>query len=385
MRPEHGYIKTIIEGIPYLLPYGQQIADHYPGIRLNASASILWDALCEGAEEEELLKLLIHHYEADTAQLPVIKNDLECFLKMLKKNCLLRQEEPSLPHQSEKEHFFRIGPLTFAYRGPKSIFSSCFLDFSCECAQADQTISISFERPKMHRNGEILLRNEQILIAADETMYILIYPETSCLFEVHIKKDGTSSCFYCKTPFDETFTSTIFHAIRFSFLILAQQRNLYVLHSASLLYQDGAWLFSGRSGTGKSTHTALWQSLFQTPILNGDLNLIGMENGQPVVYGIPWCGTSGIHTAKTFPLSGIVFLKQANKNTVTVPSPHEKALFCMQRMISPTWTPELLLQNLTFSTALIKTIPVFRFACTKELSAAQLMKETIDRLNVPRS
>lgn len=380
MRPEHGYIKTTIDGIPYLLPYGQQIADHHPGIRLNPSGSLLWDALCEGAGEEELLNLLIRHYQADDTDLPLLKKDLESYLKMLSDHKLVKQEDAFLTSSYGKELFFRIGPLTFAYRGPESAFFSCFSNFSCQSHHADQTISFYYGRPHTHRNGEILVRNEQVIIAADETAYILIYPETSCVSEVHIKKDGTNTCLYCMPPFDKNFSQTMFHAIRFSFLILAQQHDLYVLHSASVLYQDKAWLFSGMAGTGKSTHAALWQSLYETPILNGDLNLIGLENGKPAVYGIPWCGTSGICTAKTVPLAGIVFLKQAKENHITIPYSDEKVLFFSQRLISPTWTQELLLKNLSFAGTLVKTIPVYRLFCTKEPSAARLMKETIDRL-----
>ena len=103
----------------------------------------------------------------------------------------------------------------------------------------------------------------------------------------------------------------LFHALRFAFLILTQQKELYVLHSASFLYRGRAFLVSGSSGTGKSTHSALWHDLYQTPLLNGDLNLLGIRDNIPYAYGLPWCGTSGICTPKDYPLGGIIFLKQA--------------------------------------------------------------------------
>lgn len=59
---------------------------------------------------------------------------------------------------------------------------------------------------------------------------------------------------------------------------------------------------------GKSTHTALWHELFGTPYLNGDLNLLGFEDGHITVYGIPWCGTSEIFTTEQYELGGIVLL-----------------------------------------------------------------------------
>lgn len=109
-------------------------------------------------------------------------------------------------------------------------------------------------------------------------------------------------------------------------------------------YQGKAWLFSGSSGTGKSTHANLWANRYHTPVLNGDLNVLDIKNGLPYLYGLPWCGTSETYTTTTYPLGGIVFLKQAPFNRVNSLPPDEQALFLMQRMISPTWTKDLLLK-----------------------------------------
>ncbi len=35
-----------------------------------------------------------------------------------------------------------------------------------------------------------------------------------------------------------------------------------LIHSSALIYDDGAYLFSGDSGVGKSTHTRLWLKAF---------------------------------------------------------------------------------------------------------------------------
>lgn len=55
------------------------------------------------------------------------------------------------------------------------------------------------------------------------------------------------------------------------------------------------------------------KKLFDTPFLNGDLNLIGKEGDQFVVYGIPWCGTSEIFTVEKKELGGIVLLEKRRR------------------------------------------------------------------------
>lgn len=90
---------------------------------------------------------------------------------------------------------------------------------------------------------------------------------------------------------------------------LHNKTGLFAIHSASILYREkGMAFFPGHSGMGKSTHTGLWHQLLGTPFLNGDLNLLGIHENRIMVYGIPWCGTSGIYTIKTYELGGIVLL-----------------------------------------------------------------------------
>ena len=107
--------------------------------------------------------------------------------------------------------------------------------------------------------------------------------------------------------------------------------------------------------------------------------MLGIKNGQPYIYGLPWCGTSKIYTTATCPLGGIVFLKQAPFNRVDSLAPDEQALFLMQRMISPTWTKDLLLKNLAFAETLAPLTKLFRLNCTKDPKAADIMKTAIDQ------
>lgn len=90
--------------------------------------------------------------------------------------------------------------------------------------------------------------------------------------------------------------------------MFAQNNDCYLIHSASVEYNGCAWLFSGKSGEGKSTHTKLWNKYYGSALINGDLNMVGFENEEAVVYGIPWCGTSEIYTEKKYKLGGIIFI-----------------------------------------------------------------------------
>ena len=133
---------------------------------------------------------------------------------------------------------------------------------------------------------------------------------------------------------------------------------------------------------GKSTHTALWHKLFGTPYLNGDLNLVGIENGKLKVYGMPWCGTSGIFTTSTQELGGIVLLVRDDYDHLERLGEAEKIVRVMQRMISPAWTEEQMEKNLDFAGQIVENSPVYYLKCTKNPSAVETIKAQIDQMEV---
>lgn len=380
MKLNDRYIKATLAGIPYLLPYGQLIAAPAPATRLNDSGSLLWDGILEGDSREELLALLADRYHATDRERAALAEDVDQYLHSLCRMGILLADTPESRGDDTPPLFYRIGPLVFSYRGPSLLYDRFFSAFSCEEEDFDQEVLILTGKPASIPYGAVLIHTEELTICDSGSSYCFFFAAPWGIREMHVKKDGSRAVLYRMPDPDDMHIEDLFHALRFAFLILAQQKELYVLHSASFLYRGRAFLVSGSSGTGKSTHSALWHDLYQTPLLNGDLNLLGIRDNIPYAYGLPWCGTSGICTPKDYPLGGIIFLKQAAIDQVQSLQPDEKVLHILQRMISPAWTKELLLRNLHFSEALAPLTFSCRLYCTKEPSAARTLKAAIDAL-----
>lgn len=351
----------------FLIPYGQENGDRKPAIKLNKSGALLWEALLQGKTYEELLR-------SWPAQ------DIESFLTRFNELGIL-ENEPSFNELSlnEPSRYFRIGPLSLSYSGPTE-FIHPFMDaFSCAEIPVGQHIQVIRRSPLKRHNGQLLIRTGELLICMDSLDYILLFQPPSRIEEVRIRKDGSLAVFFVSAAYDDDLRDELFHAMRFSYLVFAQRQGLFVLHCAAVQYLDKAWLFAGSSGTGKSTHTALWRKLFDTPILNGDLILIGLNEEQITVYGLPWCGTSGIYTTKSCPLGGIIFLQQGKENSELPLSAAQSRLKLYNRLISPAWTKEQLALCLDFSDALAGQAALLSFACTKDAAAAITMKNIIDQ------
>lgn len=89
-------------------------------------------------------------------------------------------------------------------------------------------------------------------------------------------------------------------------------------------------------------------------------------------------GPSGISATASYPLGGIVFLKQDTSDFVEELSPDEQILSLTNRMITPSWTPALFEKTLLFAQKLDSLTSLCRLHCTPTNHAAEVMKEYVD-------
>lgn len=382
MRRKEGYILQKMAENCYILPYGQNIADYKIGIQVNETGSFLWSMLEKERSKKELLASLADYYHASKEECAELDSDLDEFIKQLSALGILEEESfdnVDIENMNYSRKLIEIGGLFLQLTGPNETFPSEFEPFVVkECRQIHQEIEAIYGDPKSHVNGNILLRNQDLMICKAVKEYVFLFPKAERLLEGHMSFEGDRVTFYYHGARDKVLSTELFHAIRLSYLYLAQKNGCFALHSASILYRDKAWLFSGSSGTGKSTHTNLWKELLQTSVLNGDLNLISILEGVPVIYGIPWCGTSEVCENKTRILGGVVMLRQSQTDRCLKLPAAEGQLLLTQRLISPSWEEEQIKCNIDFSGKLVEKVPVYRLSCTKNPSAVEVVKKQID-------
>lgn len=429
IKRQQGYCLKKIAGVPYLLPYGQKVADQKKGIVLNETGVFLWNELANEMTKEELANRLIAQYPDQKEAAEEIRKDVEQFAKELLQlgilqECIFSKCDAEGEKQAPKQPFvgcLQMADQKIALYGSKKLISSQF-DAFLEKTNAvfrendnekytrvysknekrqdvSQKIELIQEMPQIHPNGNVLLRNKELVVCEWETSYVILFPSMKQILEAQMTADGRYVKVYIKKSVSdvekENVREELFHAIRHFFLFFAQRQGFFALHSASILYRGKAWLFSGHSGMGKSTHTNLWKEQFGVKIINGDLNLIGWSkssqneseqntNKHPIVYGMPWCGTSGIASTKVYPLGGIVLLGRSDRDHFESLAQDQKIVRVMQRMISPVWKQEMLEQNLKCAEQLAGQIPIYYLLCTKNPSAAQVMKARIDQEEMRR-
>lgn len=91
-----------------------------------------------------------------------------------------------------------------------------------------------------------------------------------------------------------------------------------LVHASVIRHNDGGFMFLGRSGTGKSTHSRLWlDNIEDAVLLNDDNPVIRVSDGEAIVFGTPWSGKTHCYKNESVPLKAVVRLSQAPYNKIT--------------------------------------------------------------------
>lgn len=88
---------------------------------------------------------------------------------------------------------------------------------------------------------------------------------------------------------------------------------------ASVIEKDGAgYIFLGKSGTGKSTHSRMWlESIPGSQLLNDDNPVVRvMDDGTVRVFGTPWSGKTPCYRNRNCRAAAFVQLKQYTDNVI---------------------------------------------------------------------
>ena len=78
----------------------------------------------------------------------------------------------------------------------------------------------------------------------------------------------------------------------------------FLFHGSCIAVDGAAYLFTARSGTGKSSHTRLWRKLLgdRAMMVNDDKPLIRVSEAGAIVYGTPWDGKHHLSSNIAVPL-----------------------------------------------------------------------------------
>lgn len=133
------------------------------------------------------------------------------------------------------------------------------------------------------------------------------------------------------------------------------KHNGLFIHSAVISMDGCGYMFSGRSGAGKSTHIGEWVKYFgaeRVKIINGDKPVIRFFDDGIYAYGNPWHGIEGWSLNSKVKLKSVCFIKKAKENRIR----RMKAPEILYELINQTVIPKNSGDKLTYFGLLDKFI-----------------------------
>lgn len=151
-----------------------------------------------------------------------------------------------------------------------------------------------------------------------------------------------------------------------------------LLFHGSVVAVDGeGYLFTAKSGTGKSTHTGYWRELFgqRAVMVNDDKPLLRITGEGAIVYGTPWDGKHHLSTNISVPLKAICILERGDVNQIRKVTAKD----VLPMLIQQSHSPRNKLKYLELMDKLTGNTAFYRLSCTNNPEAARVSYEAMSQ------
>lgn len=152
------------------------------------------------------------------------------------------------------------------------------------------------------------------------------------------------------------------------------QYGTFLFHGSAVAVDGETYLFTAKSGTGKSTHTRFWREKFgeRAVMVNDDKPLIHVgEDKKMTIYGTPWNGKHRLGTNIGLPLKAVCILTRDSCNHIEKITASEAFPMLLQQSNRPA-EPQLLMRTLDLLDALSANVGLYRLGCLPNLEAADV-------------
>lgn len=155
----------------------------------------------------------------------------------------------------------------------------------------------------------------------------------------------------------------------------------FMLHSSAILMDGKAYLFSASSGTGKSTHTGLWQKVYgkdRARILNDDKPAVRIAKNGIFACGTPWSGKTDLNINAYAPIGGICFLERSAENRIKRVDGGSVILKLLNQTIRPSKEADMS-KLLAHIDRVLTRVPVYEMGCNMNDDAAITAYEAMSK------
>lgn len=149
-----------------------------------------------------------------------------------------------------------------------------------------------------------------------------------------------------------------------------------LFHGSALSVDGQGYLFTAKSGTGKSTHTGFWRQNFgdRVVMVNDDKPLLKITEEGVLVCGTPWDGKHRISTNTIVPLKGLCILTRAEQNYIEKLTAAQAMPMLLQQSHRPP-DPVAMTKLLRLLEKMSQKTGLYRLGCNLDPNAAVVAYE----------
>lgn len=154
-------------------------------------------------------------------------------------------------------------------------------------------------------------------------------------------------------------------------------KNIILFHGSVVSVDGVGYLFTAKSGTGKSTHTRYWCEYFKDRALmiNDDKPLIDIKDDCVIAYGTPWDGKHRLSNNTKVKLKSICILNRGDTNCITKVNSSDVYSILLQQVNRPIDDIEGMHKTLNLIDKLCIRVEFYSMKCTMNIEAAKAAYE----------
>lgn len=147
-----------------------------------------------------------------------------------------------------------------------------------------------------------------------------------------------------------------------------------VLFHGSVIAVDGqGFLFTAKSGTGKSTHTRLWREYLgdKAVMVNDDKPLLKITEDSVIAYGTPYNGKHRLGNNMSVKLKGICVLTRSPQNSICRITKAEAYSMLLQQIYRPA-DPVQMAKTMKLADRIAENTELYKLGCNMDIEAAEV-------------
>lgn len=147
----------------------------------------------------------------------------------------------------------------------------------------------------------------------------------------------------------------------------------FVFHGSVIAADGIGYLFTAKSGTGKSTHTRLWREYLgdRAVMVNDDKPLLKVTDEGVIAYGTPYNGKHRLGANISVPLKAICILERDQENHIECITKAQAYAMLLQQVYRPQDAAQMA-KTLQLVDKLAEHVELYRLGCNMDISAAEV-------------